>query len=51
MMMLRPPLPGERLTDEQALSMAAWLVAMVDPVPGGDVRARFDVMLRAIQGT
>lgn len=45
-MLLRPPLAGQVLSDDLALSIAAWLVAMVDEGP-----SRLPDVLRAICNT
>lgn len=41
-----PPRPGERLTTDQALVLAAWIVAMADP--GGE---RFPRLLEEVRGS
>lgn len=44
--LLRPPRPGQQLTRDEALALAAWLVAMADPG-----RQRFEQVYRAVLNT
>lgn len=44
--MLRPPRVGESLTKDQALTLAAWIVAIADPT-----EKRFQEIKRAVMNT
>jgi hypothetical protein len=46
LVMLRPPLVGEPISKVDALMLAAWLVALADPIGGG-----FDRALDAVLST
>ena len=46
LVMLRPPMAGERISKADALVLAAWLVALADPIGGG-----FDRALDAVLST
>jgi hypothetical protein len=46
LVMLRPPAAGERISKADALVLAAWLVALADPIGDG-----FDRALDAVLST
>ena len=46
LIIMLPPKPGQLLTKERALGLAAWLVALADP--GGEL---FDDVLEAVMQT
>jgi hypothetical protein len=47
-MMLYPPIPGRPFTKDQALNLAAWLVAIADHSPD---HADFKAVLSAVEST
>jgi hypothetical protein len=46
LVLLRPPSAGEAISKADALVLAAWLVALADPIGGG-----FDRALEAVLST